>query len=591
MILLSSEIVLFVVSFVLVSASFASASKLVPLSDTRPTRLDLSSSPEVSGNCRSVPAFDATMAFRCAGFYSSGGYVEWKVMSEKGGSFDLHLSYASLIQGDKQDLKVEVGIVGGKQAIADIKDKTKGNFLPGFDFKDVKDEYLWNYDRIPLDGKLIIEAGQEVHLRLSTDGMKKKQVIEMRNLELIPSDAVDALLNEASLAKSNRSDASWMHENGMYGLMVHFTMETMNDPASSTVSYWDAINSFDVEKFADMCAKYKFGYVIFTTNHQYPHMPAPIAEWEVLHPGWTTERDLIGEIAEALEARGGIRLILYLASHLVGCPGGDPKSPTNMCKDTQWLQSHEWDPSGSLDPRSPTLLVADNAKILRALGNRYGCKVAGFWLDGWDLIPESYPEVDFSSVYDSAKAGYSDRIVAYNRWIFPTISAFQDYWAGEIDSPEKIDIGPNGLGKYPPGFGMTFHSLIAFEEDWVYTGSSEKKPRYSAEEIIEYIEDVRWDGGCVTVNVALRQDGTFTPKQVKVFEKVAKSFDSRPPTPALDCKAESSTPTATNAPSMSQTPTESPSIISCENDLSWQYKNSASQNCDWVADKWEMLGF
>jgi len=54
------------------------------------------------------------------------------------------------------------------------------------------------------------------------------------------------------------------------------------------------------------------GYVIFTVNHADPHCPAPIRSWEKYHSGWTTKRDLIGEIADALQARG-IRLMLYFA--------------------------------------------------------------------------------------------------------------------------------------------------------------------------------------------------------------------------------------------------------------------------------------
>ena len=83
-------------------------------------------------------------------------------------------------------------------------------------------------------------------------------------------------------------------------------------------------------------------------------------------------------------------------------------------------------------------IFSNNITVLSAIGARYGNKVTGFWLDGWDLIPEVYPHNNFQELFEASKIGYSDRIVTFNRWIFPTVTPWQDYWAGEIDSPDKL---------------------------------------------------------------------------------------------------------------------------------------------------------
>jgi len=132
------------------------------------------------------------------------------------------------------------------------------------------------------------------------------------------------------------------------------------------------------------------GYVIFTVNHADPHCPAPIRSWEKYHSGWTTKRDLIGEIADALQARG-IRLMLYFASHVLG-KMGETDSGT-------YLRAHQ--------------------EILTEFGKRYGRKISGYWFDGWYQSLELYPDIDPRELWSAVKAGNPDRVVAYNSWIYP----------------------------------------------------------------------------------------------------------------------------------------------------------------------------
>ena len=80
--------------------------------------------------------------------------------------------------------------------------------------------------------------------------------------------------------------------------MFHWTDFTQPREGTKKL-YPDAVEAFDVNAFASLLEEMGAGYVVFTLNHAHPHCPAPIHAWEAVHPGWTTRRDLIGDIADA----------------------------------------------------------------------------------------------------------------------------------------------------------------------------------------------------------------------------------------------------------------------------------------------------
>lgn len=245
--------------------------------------------------------------------------------------------------------------------------------------------------------------------------------------------------------------------------MFHWTDLTANVNGDE-VSYKNAVKNFNVAKFVTMCESIGAGHVLFTLNHQHPHCPAPIDAWEDMHPGWTTERDLLGEIADGLAARG-IDFMLYIASHLVGKPDDIGLNENGEIK---WLKAHHIFSNSDLKDRPYFNIVENNKAAMTAIGQRYGSRVKGFWLDGFDLIPESYPAADFKGLFESAKVGYPDRLVSMNRWVFPTVTLWQDYWAGETDSLDEM-FGDSKYIEFDTGKGLQYHGLVAMEDDWVLT--------------------------------------------------------------------------------------------------------------------------
>ncbi len=110
--------------------------------------------------------------------------------------------------------------------------------------------------------------------------------------------------------------AEWMR--GSFGLSVHWTAQCALEDGTQ-VPFEEAVDRFDVERFADALESVGARHCIFTIAHGLQKMPCPNAALDAIDPGRTTKRDLVGELIAAL-GRRGIRFIAYY-NH--SCNGND----------------------------------------------------------------------------------------------------------------------------------------------------------------------------------------------------------------------------------------------------------------------------
>jgi alpha-L-fucosidase len=272
--------------------------------------------------------------------------------------------------------------------------------------------------------------------------------------------------------------------------MFHYTSQSVN-PDGSSLPYEKAIDQFDVDKFAEMVSETWAGYIIFTIGHAQQYCPAPIASWEKCHPGMTTKRDLIAEMANALNKKG-IRLILYMNSY------GTAKF-------------------GRVDNLEFYNTFTD---ILKEFGDRYKEKVAGYWFDCWYQIFEGFPDIPFEDFFKACKTGNKDRIICLNSWIYPSVSPWQEYWAGEVASPVTLPV--NGHMVDGPVNDLRYQALLIMEPYWVQQRPDHPDPRFKAGELSQYIHDCMANGGAVTINMGIFQDGTVGEKALDVMKQVRK---------------------------------------------------------------------
>ena len=258
-----------------------------------------------------------------------------------------------------------------------------------------EEDPTYNFERIHAPEEIDLPGGH-VALEIAVDGRLPSKGLAVCSVELTPANIWTASEERERAGVELRADTQWLATGG-YGVMFHWTDRSA--PESGNLRpYADAVRDFDVTRWADMVAETGAAYACVTANHESPHFPAPLTYWESIHPGMTTGRDLIADMAQALRERN-IRMMLYL------------NSPSFACRDGRSIDEY----------------LELNERMLYEVGDRYGAEIAAYWLDGWDLPFRFYGRFPIERVFAAAKTGYSDRLVGFNHWIFPVATRRQEY--------------------------------------------------------------------------------------------------------------------------------------------------------------------
>ncbi|MDC0325131.1 alpha-L-fucosidase [bacterium] len=412
--------------------------------------------------------------------------LSWEVAVHGDEQFDLYM--IANVRKDGNGNRINLGW-GEKDTYHYELQKTSGPYPRGK-----------NFERIKIASNLAFAKGNRT-ITLSTEGVSSENVLfDFRSLELLPVSAKFAIRVENERAVDSRANVNWMVNAG-YGVMFHWTSQSVQADGSLR-SFEDAVNAFDVDRFARMVEKTGAGYVMFTIGHAESFCPAPIKSWEACHPGQTTQRDLIDDIAEALMERG-IPLICYINGPL-GFVFDTKKKPSAAEKKT---------------------FVNNFKSILQEMGNRYKSKIAGYWFDSWYQIFEAYPNVPFEEFFQATKIGNKDRIICLNSWIYPAVTPWQDYWAGEVASP--IEIPKNGYMQAGPVPDLPYQALLIMEPYWVQKKAEMPEPRFDSMRLSKYIRDCMENGGAVTINLGIYQDGTVGEKALQVMNEVKRHIRNK----------------------------------------------------------------
>lgn len=405
-----------------------------------------------------------------------GGDFKWQKDIQDNGKYEVAISYSTKSKGSI------VKVFAGKDSISTKLAITSGYYSAGN-----TDWYAFNCERKQIPGLLTLKKGINViSLKFVANN---ESPINLYSLELIPIAKKKLIEKDFKNAAKIKPNAKWFTESP-YGLMFHWTSQTT--PRRGAIKpYNDAVNAFDVGTFVKMVQKTGASYIIFTTNHAEPYFPAPLKSWESEYPGHTTRRDLVEEIADSLQQHN-IKLILYLATHIYA------KYEKVNDKEFERL----------------------NFSLLSEIGERYKKKVAGYWLDGWYQSYEKHPTFNFEKLYKVCKIGNPNRLLGLNSWVYPVLTFWQDYWAGEVYSignPTKTRILEDG-----PGVGLQTHSLIVMErDDWLHTtlNTDIKSPSLRIDDLVDFISKQKGKGP-VTINIQIYQDGRISNEALSTMEAV-----------------------------------------------------------------------
>jgi hypothetical protein len=440
-------------------------------------------------------------------FFGSGA-VTWNITVPTSGTYQVAACYASTVPGSSLEIS------SGDSAIHHGVQVTEGYFLPdpagpSPNPGDPDTASFWSerqyysFERVPLNGELRLSRGVNV-VKLQLSGEKGRENFRLRSLELTPAARKAAVQASSDAARRSRANTDWFAKAG-YGVWFHFLDQTTPRHGPSK-SYPDAVNDLDVPALASLIEETGAVYVIFNVNHGHPTCPAPIQSWEELHPGWTTRRDLIGELAAALNEKG-IKLLLYM-----NCPGLG-----NLVQ----LPRTGVDSPGMSEEQYAQVLC----KVFTEIGLRYKDKVAGYWLDSWFQTDESYPNLPFDKLSEAIKAGYPQRLVGYNYWAFPVETEWQDYWTGELTDLPVMRFESRYI-KRGAGAGLQAHSAIKLDAPWFHTASDTEmeRPLYTAEQLADYIRGCMEDQAAVSIGVGIFQDGTIGETSRQVLRKLRQAI-------------------------------------------------------------------
>ncbi|MFZ0500595.1 MAG: alpha-L-fucosidase [Steroidobacteraceae bacterium] len=440
--------------------------------------------------------------------FFGNGEMTWSVTAPAAGAYRVAACYASTKPG------TQIEVICGSSSIRHPAIFTEGFFLPypggpaanpGSPDKDSfwTERQFYSFERVPLSGELHLNCGVNV-VRLRVTGPKGGEIFRLRSLELTPVAQTDAVATASHRARRRRANTDWFAKSG-YGVWFHF-LDLTTPRRGQKKPYAQAVNDLDVEALASLVADTGAAYAILTTNHGHPTCPAPIRSWEELHPGWTTKRDLIADFSGALNRRG-MKLMLYM-----NCPGLGDLMQTSANAIDQAKYSEE---------RYAEIMV----NVFTEFGLRYGDRVAGYWLDSWFQTTETYPNLPFEALDRAVKAGYRDRMVAYNYWAFPIETEWQDYWCGELTDLPLKRFGSRYIQR-GAGKGLQAHSAIRLDDPWFHItpNTDIQAPRYTAAELTEYIRTCMQDHAAVTFGVGIYQDGTISEASRQVLREVRRSI-------------------------------------------------------------------
>src|SRR5262245_21750080 len=197
-------------------------------------------------------------------------------------------------------------------------------------------------------------------------------------------------------ALAGSGDTSWML-NAKYGVFLHYQYRILlgysygtealgiksklPPPKEMTAEGWNRfVDSFDVQEFANQMAEGQVGWVLFCIDDHYFGWPCAPNKTFDNYTGYAagercSRRDLIGELADGLSARG-VKLICYYAG-MNGCMQ-DPKSWAGLMDDGK-----------DTTPPSAESRMRRIA-VLKEYADRYQDKVSGWWFDA--VRPNSYQE-------------------------------------------------------------------------------------------------------------------------------------------------------------------------------------------------------
>ena len=289
--------------------------------------------------------------------------------------------------------------------------------------------------------------------------------------------------------------AAWMQQ-ARWGVMTHYLADWQSQVhhLDMNVDEWNRlVDGFDADLMARQLQTVGAKYYQISIGQNSGYYLSPNRAYDRItgiRPGKCSRRDLVADLAAALQKRG-IRLMVYLPS---GAPAGDKAADAAL----------EWQNG----PHPNKEFQRKWEEVIREWSLRWGKYVSGWWFDGCYFANSMYRSPDppnFASFAAAARAGNSDAIVAFNPGVIYrqiSLTPYEDFIAGEIDKPDLVTVRRAADGKVD---GAQIHMLSYLGSTW-----GKGTPRFTADQVVQYTKKIVDQHGAVTWDVPVELNGAMT---------------------------------------------------------------------------------
>ena len=145
--------------------------------------------------------------------------------------------------------------------------------------------------------------------------------------------------------------------------------------------------------------------------------------------------------------------------------------------------------------------------MIREWSERYGDKVSGWWFDGayntkgWDDLSKPY---NWNTWAAACRTGNPKSILAFNRGVGVDISYIQQCEAQDYTAGEENAFTATPLDN-PAQNGIQWQILSYLGTWW----SKADGPKYTDEYIVDYVKKAVAQGGVVSIDVSVADNGTI----------------------------------------------------------------------------------
>lgn len=326
----------------------------------------------------------------------------------------------------------------------------------------------------------------------------------IRSVELSHRDEKGDLLRRLTEYRSASEPELQLLKKSPYGIMVQYGPWSYPRTGYHKLDLDAHVESFDVNRFVEQVADTGAGHVIWSLTWWTFQLSAPSSAVDrvVGHPRLTSRRDLVGEVAKALQARG---IMFFLYYH----PGHEAHLGYES---TEWWRAQRWPEQFTHTGRGDRVAASYHATAVFAeLGLRYGELLNGWFLDDGMLY---YP-APFERLGRELRAGHPGRLISYNSWIMPRVSQFSDIEFGEgCRDLGGLDLDEAGVHRSGKSAGLLAHAMTPLQAEWgVHQANQWQQLDVWATDGLDTLLDQAREAGNVpvTIDLLMWYPGVFDP--------------------------------------------------------------------------------